>query len=158
MHLPKSRYAYYNDETPDEVQKGSRAHAKGIFYVANSGAGFWLIHSVPRFPELKETTFPDDEIIYGQSFLCISISSKAEWANLGTNLVINFPQVYEHNFPTWFTAFAPDFPKILATSRPSGIADYATAKLLSGFFLAFAKDSNWDDDLFGALVAPTLKA
>jgi hypothetical protein len=60
---------YYNDETPEGKTTSSRAHAKGLLMAATDATGFWIVHSVPRFPLRNGTDFPDDELVYGQSFL-----------------------------------------------------------------------------------------
>ena len=42
---------------------------------------FWILHSTPHFPGLKQVPdfyFPEKEIIYGQTFLCMSLSSSME--------------------------------------------------------------------------------
>ena len=42
---------------------------------------FWILHSTPHFPGLKAVPdfyFPEKEIIYGQTFLCMSLSSSVE--------------------------------------------------------------------------------
>jgi hypothetical protein len=43
--------------------------------------GFWLIHSVPRFPvsiadyNSNGYSFPDEETKYAQSFLCLTLDT-----------------------------------------------------------------------------------
>lgn len=47
--------------------------------VGNEGGGFWLIHSVPKFPPSPEAgpyVYPLTGSFYGQSFLCISLNSE----------------------------------------------------------------------------------
>ena len=75
----------YNDEFPNGTSSESAAHAKGV--VAFDGqSGFWLVHSVPRFPPAPagsdnsnpaETqanySFPATGLRYGQTMLCVSL-------------------------------------------------------------------------------------
>jgi len=42
-------YALYNDETDESKKSSTRAHAKGVVLFGKT-KGFWLIHSVPRYP------------------------------------------------------------------------------------------------------------
>lgn len=41
--------------------------------MADNKEGFWLIHSVPHFPQTREYIFPKTGTVYGQSFLCVSL-------------------------------------------------------------------------------------
>jgi deoxyribonuclease-2 len=72
--------------------------------------------------------------------------------------VINWPQVYEYSVPSWFSSFAPDSNNLVGDRQPAGIPTYRVAPLQGGAFMAFAKDNSWADNLYGALVAPTIKA
>jgi deoxyribonuclease-2 len=63
------------DQTPDGSQHSSNGHTKGVVGL-DANSGFWLVHSVPRFPNETTTTpdyfYPEWETDYGQSFLCMS--------------------------------------------------------------------------------------
>lgn len=66
-------YALYNDEPPEGKSIGSKGHTKGAV-LADSTGGFWLVHSVPHFPQVGSSySYPSTGITYGQSFLCISL-------------------------------------------------------------------------------------
>ena len=86
-------YAIYNDErpptysTPDWPSSDS-AHAKGVM-ASDGTTGFWLVHSTPKFPDLNAInfTFPRGGTIYGQSFLCLSLSNE-EINTLALNLQV----------------------------------------------------------------------
>lgn len=66
----------YNDETSYNYTTFTLGHSKGVL-VADKNAGFWLVHSVPKFPQLpyqnNSYSYPKTGIRYGQSFLCISM-------------------------------------------------------------------------------------
>lgn len=67
----------YNDETPNGTSSESLAHAKGV--VAFDGeSGFWLTHSVPRFPPPPEDgySYPPTGTRYGQTMLCVTLDSE----------------------------------------------------------------------------------
>lgn len=41
----------YNDEPPDHKPEGKKGHTKGVF-VGDERSGFWMIHSVPLYPNI----------------------------------------------------------------------------------------------------------
>lgn len=60
------------DESPDNVEHENWGHTKGALAFDES-SGFWLIHSVPRFPDTSVSyVYPKEETEYGQSFLCMT--------------------------------------------------------------------------------------
>lgn len=65
----------YNDEFPNGTSSETAAHAKGVI-VFDGVSGFWLVHSVPRFPPSPDEgnyTFPTTGLRYGQTMLCLSL-------------------------------------------------------------------------------------
>lgn len=72
-------WAVYNDAPPNGPTTFTEGHSKGMV-VANSDAGFWLVHSVPKFPQLpyqnNSYTYPENGLIFGQSFLCMSMTAE----------------------------------------------------------------------------------
>ncbi|XP_023575814.1 deoxyribonuclease-2-alpha isoform X2 [Octodon degus] len=70
-------FLLYNDQPPKPVwapDTSSNGHAKGILLLDQEG-GFWLIHSVPRFPPLPSSgayTWPHNAQTYGQTLICVS--------------------------------------------------------------------------------------
>lgn len=70
----------YNDELPNGTTSGEiHAHAKGVVSFVGGGAqaGFWLIHSVPKFPPSPADpagySFPNTGTVYGQTFICVTL-------------------------------------------------------------------------------------
>lgn len=71
----------YNDEFPNGTSSETAAHAKGVV-AFDATSGFWLVHSVPRFPpapgppsaSATNYSFPVTGLRYGQTMLCISLS------------------------------------------------------------------------------------
>jgi hypothetical protein len=106
-------YLFYNDELPTGPSSGSYGHTKGqlMWSATGGGRGFWLIHSVPKLAESpvnggKSYSYPPTAIIYGQSFLCISLNLKG----IDTAFVqmqYNNPQVYGKK---WVASLAPVMP------------------------------------------------
>lgn len=67
----------YNDEPTNRNASFVLGHAKGLV-VADKNTGFWLVHSVPKFPYLpyqnnNTYTYPPTGLKFGQSFLCVSM-------------------------------------------------------------------------------------
>ena len=52
---PFLAYGVYNDDPPPPYGTASStyAHAKGLM-MTNSSAGFWLVHSMPNWPNQRE--------------------------------------------------------------------------------------------------------
>jgi len=69
----------YNDETTNGKVSSTKGHSKGVI-IADGTSGLWLVHSVPKFPQLPYQSnlymYPKTAIRYGQSFLCISMSAE----------------------------------------------------------------------------------
>jgi len=66
----------YNDQWPSGKTCSACGHTKGVLGFDVNG-GFWLVHSTPRFPLEPSIeafySFPANERIYGQSYLCITL-------------------------------------------------------------------------------------
>ncbi|VDO70454.1 unnamed protein product [Heligmosomoides polygyrus] len=63
----------YNDDVPNHLAEGSgRGHSKGVI-VFGEQQGFWLVHSVPRYPSPYKYEYPDSGSIFAQSFLCLTL-------------------------------------------------------------------------------------
>lgn len=81
-------FAYSDDPPNDDRSPPSKyAHAKGtVLYNPTNNDGFWLIHSLPNYPDLstekysygtheKQKKAKQESFIYGQTFLCISLQT-----------------------------------------------------------------------------------
>jgi deoxyribonuclease-2 len=92
----------WNDEIPDGSTSSSKAHSKGVMGYA-SDAGFLLRHSTPRFPPHKRSGYhglPQNEHIYGQTFLCTSVSI-SELNRIAGQYLVTDAQIYDHNTPSY---------------------------------------------------------
>lgn len=99
---PDNLVMIYNDEPTKGETDGTRGHTKGVV-VANDISGFWLVHSVPKFPPaLDEGSygFPQSGTIYGQSFLCISFTGD-QMDKVGKQLKFNEPHFYSSFVPEY---------------------------------------------------------
>lgn len=67
----------FNDEDDEDGVSNSKAHQKGVIaFDFNSGNGFYLQHSTPKFPPRPGKPLVYDSKTYGQHFLCIDIDLK----------------------------------------------------------------------------------
>ncbi|XP_059610701.1 plancitoxin-1 [Phlebotomus argentipes] len=149
----------YNDEPPEGATDGTRGHTKGV--VATDGeTGFWLIHSVPKFPSKLglDYTFPKTGTIYGQSFLCVTFNS-TEMDTIGLQLHMNEPHFYEINIPE---ALKGSFPNLVKASDMKMVSDPPYWRLEQikskegNAFSSFAKSAKFKKELYMDWVAPVL--
>ena len=83
----------YNDEPDVGTASSSYGHTKGVLTEDGSSGGFWIVHSTPKFPASSGKAafyFPETEIIYGQTFLCISLK-KAQVDDVGKQVCAQRP-------------------------------------------------------------------
>uniref|UniRef100_A0A1A9WCM8 Uncharacterized protein n=1 Tax=Glossina brevipalpis TaxID=37001 RepID=A0A1A9WCM8_9MUSC len=147
----------YNDEFPNGTVKSGGAHAKGV--LATDGVtGFWLIHSVPKFPTIPLYSYPATGAIYGQSFLCITFSA-SEMEKIGQQFLVNEPNIYFQRVPP---RLAGKFPLLeLAIekkwNRTEPYYNVLEIKSLQNVpFKSFAKSSKYNQELYEDLMAPKL--
>lgn len=74
---PDQGYIVYNDERTDGgADQGTKGHTKGVLtFNKKTNEAMILLHSTPRFPAKGECTLPDEEKIYGQTYLCVTLES-----------------------------------------------------------------------------------
>jgi len=150
-------YALYNDQTPDGKDHDSNAHMKGV--IAFDGtSGFWLVHSVPRFLPVKGDgyKFPVEQTKYGQSFLCITLSATS-FNTIGKVFQTDYPHIYESNIPSSLEGLVPDLVDYINNSKHNKTASAVVfnIKSLGGTsFDVFAKNKQWNQELYEYLVSP----
>ena len=69
---------------------------------------FIIVHSMPNFPDLSLGAFaiPSSALIYGQSFMCLSLTPASIDA-LGANFQIYNPQIYSSSYSTTAASALP---------------------------------------------------
>jgi deoxyribonuclease-2 len=149
-------YILYNDERPDgKPDNGELGHTKGVLcWDTTSKTGFWLIDSWPLFPVLgaKEPPTP----IYGQTFLCLSLTLDTLEAVANALYLAHQPQVFRTNVlvsdPQAFVDLAgephKETQKITVTIPMSTVGGMP--------FQLIGKNRTWNDDFWNDLVGPTL--
>lgn len=149
---------YYNDEDPATGSShSSYGHTKGVAGF-DSTSGFWLIHSVPRWPNGSTSVYeyPAMEKNYGQSFLCVTYPYLT-FNSIGSQWLINKPYIYDFNLPTSFEADMPNLVQVIDKNFKTSGAVNQTLTLTSvggNKFISFAKNANWDQDLYESFLAP----
>uniref|UniRef100_A0A914Y7J0 Deoxyribonuclease II n=1 Tax=Panagrolaimus superbus TaxID=310955 RepID=A0A914Y7J0_9BILA len=147
-----------NDNDEDEARKILYGHTKGVVFFGKSG-GFWLIHSLPKFPSPDAYVFATNAKKNGQSILCITFEYD-ELTKIGTQLYYNHPPIYASNLAPSMESENPDLAKVLSKQYKISSPFSSTLNLQSRGgqkFISFAKTANFSLDLYNSLVAPTLQ-
>jgi deoxyribonuclease-2 len=160
--VQNQQWFLYNDEPDVGTASSSYGHSKGVVSVdPASGTGFFLSHSTPKFPSSTGDTqfyFPATETTYGQTFLCMKLSTPAAVNTIGQHLQYIKPFVYHS---TMDTSTLGKFPSILAVLNSQWMTKAGTIVNninVGGLTMTtLGKNTAWNDALWGNLVAPTFK-
>lgn len=168
----------YNDEPPNAKGNSKYGHLKGVV-VADKSSGFWLVHSVPLYPNitskspLQEDTlfcaisstklafslllanpsdyhFPSTGMIYGQSYLCLSLSAN-QIDIVGEQLIFNEPQIYLSQLPESLSAAYPNIQRLIEGKRINNGPYWNDVDLTTfngDVFKSFAKSSKFAKELY----------
>ncbi|XP_037043263.1 deoxyribonuclease-2-alpha-like [Bradysia coprophila] len=147
----------YNDEPPTEDPVGTDGHTKGLV-VADKYSGFWLIHSVPKYPDYSaDNWYPHSGRHYGQSFLCISVNA-TQVDKIGKQLIYNEPDIYI-NRTNQFGNLYPFLYSAVIGKRIKQPPYWNVETILSTKgveFHSFAKNRSFKKELYEDFVAQTL--
>lgn len=158
-------FLLYNDQPPKSVwapDVSSKGHSKGILLLDQEG-GFWLVHSVPRFPPLPSSgayTWPYNARAYGQTLICVSFPL-TEFTKIGRQLAYIFPLVFNYKLDG---IFAQKFPDLMDVARGEHIrqepwnSSVTLTSRAGTKFQSFAKAGKFGDDLYSGWLAETLGA
>ncbi|XP_011603393.2 LOW QUALITY PROTEIN: deoxyribonuclease-2-alpha [Takifugu rubripes] len=163
-------YILYNDQKPTQDFTGSRrGHTKGVVLL-DKHQGFWLVHSTPHFPAVREAGqyyYPSTGLVNGQNFICVTYPLE-RFQTIGEQLQINQPSVYDCDVPESLGSLVPALAAICKKKRPewSRLATQPTVSNRSVTltsadgtnFISFAKGASFHNDLYHAWVAPTLQS
>jgi deoxyribonuclease-2 len=96
LNNKENSYLIWNDQTETLSSNANFAHSKGVLAI-DKQSGFYLIHSLPQFPEAVSDTIssnlPKNAGFYGQTFFCMSISYTTVGSILDGLMAIR-PQVF----------------------------------------------------------------
>jgi len=148
----------YNDELPQGNVSFTKGHTKGGV-VFDSTSGFWLIHSVPKFPPAQSYEYPPTGAKYGQTFFCISFPYSM-LREVGTQLFFNDPYIYDWALPPTMARDIEILTKLVKGQTQKEAPFFRKTNLISSAgvsLTSFAKFKKWSEELYTDLVAPTLK-
>lgn len=134
-------------------------HTKGTLFFDKT-SGVYLIHSIPKFPEISSYSYPESGHTYGQSALCITINYN-QVNTIGKQLFYNHPQIYNTNLPTTMASENEYLAKVIAGKYQTGsdTSSITTIRSFNGVaFTSFAKTGEFNEDIYDKLVAPNLRA
>ncbi|XP_005385218.1 PREDICTED: deoxyribonuclease-2-beta [Chinchilla lanigera] len=154
-------YLLYNDGVPKSVGYSRNfGHTKGVL-LWNRIQGFWLIHSIPRFPPIPEEgyDYPSSGRRNGQSGICITLKYN-QYETIDSQLLVCNPNIYSCSIPATFHRELVHMPQLCARFCSSKIPVRYLTTLQSAqgqTFLHFAKSDSFLDDIFAAWIAQQLK-
>merc|ERR1712223_972915 len=163
LNSSSTMHLYYNDEVPNGKSSFTSGHTKGAI-AFDKDKGIWLVHSVPHYPPKIEKGsqygYPHAGMLYGQSFLCISLPTKDSVNAVLKQLLYNTPNIYSHHIPSWFET---EFPKIHDVINGDKEKESTFHKTIlrskdGTSFTSFAKNGMFHKDLYADFVAPEMKA
>lgn len=159
-----SMYAMYNDQVPsddaDTEQHLKSGHTKGVINF-DQDSGFWMIHSVPKFPPNKTNggyAYPKNGFKFGQMFFCLSLSYKY-LDDIAEMFLFNKPHFYDFTLPQKFNSSHPNLAAALEGKHLLN-KDLLTRQLTSlrgQKFMGFAKSAKYGKDLWSG-IANSLKS
>jgi hypothetical protein len=88
-------------------------HTKGDLAFDNT-SGFWLIHSVPKFPPFAKDSYdyPETGTRFGQSLICVTFDYST-FNEIGLQLLYNGPPIYDHYLPDDLASDLPNIQKAI---------------------------------------------
>lgn len=101
----------YNDEDPGGGERWAYAHAKGVL-VFDDRSGFWLLHSVPKYPNNPAANHSADldvpQTYFGQSLFCLSFNTSADLAAIVHAITNIGPYMFEYHLPADLATAFPE--------------------------------------------------
>lgn len=159
----QSAFLLYNDQPPTDSSAwdaSSRGHTKGVLLFDQEG-GFWLIHSVPRFPPPASSgaySWPPNARTYGQTLLCVSLPF-TQFLKIGKQLTYTYPLVYDHRLEGIFAQKLPDLEEVVKghhVLREPWNSSVVLTSQAGATFQSFAKFGKFGDDLYSGWLAAAL--
>ncbi|XP_067634875.1 deoxyribonuclease-2-alpha [Eurosta solidaginis] len=147
----------YNDQKPNSNSTTMKAHAKGLL-ATDGETAIWLVHSVPKYPEIPQYKYPATGARYGQSFLCMSLQG-SEVDKVATQLRLMVPLVYYTRTPEAVLARFPIL-QLVVQGKWKKEAPYQNGLKLQTLdgekFKSFAKSGKAVTELYEDIIAPAL--
>lgn len=159
LNNPDIVFIAYNDEPPQSPVDFENGHTKGVIG-ADSKSGIWLIHSVPKYPDISAYSYPQTGAHYGQSFLCLSFNA-SQMDLVGKQQIFNEPNIYHSQIPDGLRDTFPNLVKAVNQEwqKEAPYWNYETLETRGRVkFASFAKGRKFRKELYEDWVAPTLGA
>jgi hypothetical protein len=132
---------------------------------SSSVAGFWLVHSAPRFPAAPGSPSWTDllhaQSVFGQHFSCFSLGGSSSIAAVADALLAAGPYIYSSQLPASLAAAFPGWLRLTQGGRDIGAHAVSAVVRLAGsrqLLRVFAKTSALNVSLTDAVVGPGLGA
>ena len=157
-------YVVWNDEIPNsETYNYTVGHSKGLFALADDGTGFYLIHSIPQFPQgprssSSYTALGHNAWTYGQNMYCFSTTGPyLDTLAYALHLVV--PNIYDFSLsPVVQKTYTNITSLTQGRISKAAICVFYTIYTQGGEpHLFFSKSTQWNKDLWFSCVAPTVK-
>ncbi|XP_035224221.1 deoxyribonuclease-2-like [Stegodyphus dumicola] len=158
----EASYLFYNDDPPEGYFGTAVGHLKGVL-AFDAFSGFWLIHSIPRFGDENKFEFPENAMVNGQSILCVTFHTKT-LNEICNQLLYCHPNIYSSELTDEVAQFLDDSAKSIFTDNPAFIRKDPLTRavklksLKNKSFVSFAKDNQFNHDLYSDVIAPGLKS
>jgi len=162
-------FMFYNDQPPNIPISMLYGHSKGVLaFEEKTQTGFWLIHSVPRFPQIVEQGYgyPDSGRIYGQTMLCVTLNLSTSTPvnsidSLSTHFLFTRPLVFNSSLTTSAAERYPILSNGIITNKGHVTNPPYTRRYplnISAFQLhTFAKYGLANIDMSSELIVPSLR-
>jgi deoxyribonuclease-2 len=138
------------------LSTSTSGHTKGVL-AADKNGGFWMVHSVPKYPDLTLDRYDwTASTTYGQSFLCMSFDPSTV-EDAATQVSYNDPDIYHSNMPSSLAAQYSTMEDVIKGTRGTGTKVSELYSLAGHSFTSYAKSGSWGKDLYEDLVQPALK-
>jgi hypothetical protein len=103
LSFSQNKFAMWNDQTVLGDAPSSKAHAKGFVHYEEGKKGFVYVHSIPQFVNTTKNNNSFDYVTretsnYGQSIVCVSISTKQEVSAVLAHLNAERANIYASTF------------------------------------------------------------
>jgi deoxyribonuclease II len=147
--------------SPSTLTGRTNAHSKGAL-AGDASGGFWLTHSWPEWPDIRSWApasggVANASTIYGQSFLCISLTAA------GVDVIADAlqraePLTYDGFVPSALAAQYPRLVELVGGTR-TVTANPTVLQIKSAGgtdFRFFSKNGAWGKELWADLIGPTI--
>lgn len=130
-----------------------------------SEKGFVIVHSSPNFVQIVSDKvnigFPSSASVYGQHFLCVTMSGSANFNRYGEALLIDRPYVYaQSSVPSSLQARVPNLVKLLDNKQK--VSDSTMVAVFSSEsgrqFIKFSKSNSISISFYKEVVSTYLKS